>query len=113
MAGSIWGGGPATLEKALGGMARGALPNRRPGHKFGGVKTITVQLPEPVAKWLELRAKETKRTRSAVVREALERERSGKDHPRSCRDLLAGLEGYFDGPPDLSTNPKHMEGFGQ
>jgi len=48
-----------------------------------------------------------------VVRAALERERAGKNRPKSCRDLLADLEGYFDGPPDLSTNPKYMEGFGQ
>jgi Arc/MetJ-type ribon-helix-helix transcriptional regulator len=77
------------------------------------MKTISVKLPEPVANWLARRAKETRRSRSAVVREALERERSQKDRPKSCRDLLADLEGSFDGPPDLSTNPKYMEGFGQ
>jgi Arc/MetJ-type ribon-helix-helix transcriptional regulator len=77
------------------------------------MKTISVKLPEPVADWLERHAKETKRTRSAVIRAALERERAGKHRPKSCRDLLADLEGFFDGPPDLSTNPKHMEGFGQ
>ncbi len=77
------------------------------------MKTISVKLPEPVANWLVRRAKETKRTRSAIVRDALERERSGNGLPKSCRDLLGELEGFFDGPPDLSTNPKHMEGFGQ
>jgi Arc/MetJ-type ribon-helix-helix transcriptional regulator len=77
------------------------------------MKTISVKLPEPVAAWLVRRAKETKRTRSAIVREALERQRSSKDHPKSCRDLLDDLHGYFDGPPDLSTNPKYLEGFGK
>ena len=69
------------------------------------MKTISVKLPEPVATWLVQRARETKRTRSAVVREALERERSGKAHPKSCRDLLADLQGSFDGPP--TRTPRH------
>lgn len=77
------------------------------------MKTVSVKLPEPVANWLERQAKETRRTRSDVVRAALERERMGNNRPKSCRDLLADLGGYFDGPPDLSTNPKYMEGFGQ
>jgi Arc/MetJ-type ribon-helix-helix transcriptional regulator len=77
------------------------------------MKTISVKLPEPMANWLARRAKETKRTRSSVVREALERERSGKERPKSCHDLLQDVCGSFDGPPDLSTNPKYMEGFGR
>jgi Arc/MetJ-type ribon-helix-helix transcriptional regulator len=77
------------------------------------MKTISVKLPEPVADWLERHAKETKRTRSAVIRAALERERAGKNRPKSCHDLLQDVCGSFDGPPDLSTNPKYMEGFGR
>ncbi len=77
------------------------------------VKTISVKLTEPVANWLALRAKETKRTRSEIVREALERERSQKREAKSCHDFMEDVCGSFKGPPDLSTNPKHMEGFGQ
>lgn len=35
--------------------------------------------------------------------------------PRTLYDALnaRGLIGCIDGPPDLSTNPKYMEGFGQ
>ena len=77
------------------------------------MKTVSVKLPAPMADWLARRAKETKRTRSALVRDALERERSGKGQSRSCHDRLQDVCGSFFGPADLSTNPKHMEGFGR
>jgi len=32
-----------------------------------------------------------------------------KDLPRFAGDL----DGFFDGPKDLSTNPRHLEGFGK
>jgi hypothetical protein len=34
---------------------------------------------------------------------------------KSLYDILSerGILGCFDGPTDLSTNPKHMEGFGE
>jgi hypothetical protein len=34
---------------------------------------------------------------------------------KSLYDVLSerGILGCFDGPTDLSTNPKHMEGFGE
>ena len=34
---------------------------------------------------------------------------------RTLYDVLSerGILGCFDGPTDLSTNPKHMEGFGE
>ena len=89
------------------------LPHRQPHQTLMPMKSISVKLSEPVASWLVRRGKETKRSRSAIVREALERERSGNGRPKSCRDLLGDLDGFFDGPPNLSTNPKHMEGFGQ
>ena len=77
------------------------------------MKTLSVKLSEPLAQWIEQRSKELNRTQSEVVREALERERSGRGRAPSCRDLLGDLDGFFDGPKDLSTNPKHLEGFGK
>ena len=69
---------------------------------------------------------------SALVRDAADREKpadgppspeeteshSAADGPRpgeSAYDvaLRRGLVGVFDGPADLSTNPKHMQGFGE
>ena len=49
--------------------------------------------------------------RESVV-ESIEAMGGGK---RSLFDALneRGMIGAFDGPGDLSTNPKHMEGFGE
>ena len=77
------------------------------------MKTLSVKLPDPLAQWIERRSKKLKRTQSEVVRAALERERDGVNRVKSCGDLLTELDGFFDGPKDLSTNPKHLEGFGK
>jgi Arc/MetJ-type ribon-helix-helix transcriptional regulator len=77
------------------------------------MKTLSVKLPEPLANWVTRRSRKLRRTQSEIVREVLERERNGKDRAKTCRDLLGDLDGFFDGPKDLSTNPKHLEGFGK
>lgn len=44
------------------------------------------------------------------------KEASSPDEPFVAKGRLKGLEhliGCFDGPHDLSTNPKYMEGFGE
>ena len=48
----------------------------------------------------------------ALVRQALEQRRSqpGKS---TCLDLMQDLCGSVSGPRDLSTNPKHLAGFGK
>lgn len=40
---------------------------------------------------------------------------NGETADKSLYDVLTerGILGCFDGPTDLSTNPKHMEGFGE
>ena len=76
------------------------------------MKTITVKLPKPLAAWLLRRAKELGRPQSQIVRDALERARVGKD-AASCHDLMADVCGSISGPKDLSTNPKHLTGFGE
>jgi hypothetical protein len=77
------------------------------------VKTITVKLPEPLASRLSRRARELDRSQSELVREALESARSGAGRRESCRDLFADSCGVIDGPPDLSTNRRHLAGFGK
>ena len=77
------------------------------------MKTLSVKLPEPLANWVSGRSRKLGRTQSALVREVLERERAGGSRSKSCRDLLVALDGFFDGPGDLSTNPKHLESFGK
>ena len=76
------------------------------------MKTITVKLPEPLAAWLAQRALSLGRPKSDLVREALQRASEGTSGA-SCHDLFADVCGVVNGPKDLSTNPKHMAGFGE
>lgn len=82
------------------------------------MKTFSVKLPEDLAQWLLGESKLTRRSRSDLVREALEERRNGRGRaPKKRRmtmaDALADVRGSISGPRDLSTNPKHFEGFGQ
>lgn len=84
------------------------------------MKTLSVKLPEPLAKWLLGEAKQTRRSRSALVREALEAKRNGHDNVRkggknrvTMAEAMADLRGTISGPRDISTNPKYFDGFGK
>lgn len=78
------------------------------------MKTLSVKLDEPLASWLHAEAKQTRRSRSTIVREALEERRSARrPAKKSLARALLDCGGTFKGPADLSTNPKHLEGFGQ
>ena len=52
---------------------------------------------------------------SALVCEAVEMFLSADEvaQPSSALDLVGDLAGSFEGPEDLSTNTRHMEGFGE
>jgi hypothetical protein len=76
------------------------------------MKTVTVKLPEPLAAWLARRARELGRPQSDIVREALQRASDG-DSGASCHDVFADVCGIVNGPKDLSTNPRHLAGFGE
>lgn len=76
------------------------------------MKTISVKLPEALAAWLSRRAAELGRPQSDLVREALQRSKEGSGGA-SCHDLFADVCGVIEGPRDLSTNPRHMRGFGE
>lgn len=76
------------------------------------MKTITVKLPDVLAAWLSHRARELNRPQSELVREALQRVSEGAGGV-SCHDLFSDMCGVIDGPKDLSTNPKHLAGFGE
>jgi Arc/MetJ-type ribon-helix-helix transcriptional regulator len=79
------------------------------------VKTLSVKLPEPLAKWLIDEANSTRRSRSDLVREALELRRQGNGRTPKKRitmvDAMADLRGSVSGPTDLSTNPKYFADF--
>ena len=82
------------------------------GITFYFMKTISVKLPAPLATWLAQQARELRRSKSALVRQALEQQRS-KARKGTCLELMEDLCGSVHGPRDLSSNPRHMEGFGQ
>ena len=79
------------------------------------MERINVRVDGRLKQQLEAQAREKGVSPSEVVRRALE-EHVRRQKPReNCRDLAErlGILGVFKGaPPDLSTNPAHMEGFG-
>ena len=79
------------------------------------MKTISLKLPAPLANWLAKRASELGRSRSDLVRQALEEQLQGKKSrgEKSCAELMAEFGGFFRGPRVLSTNPKYMRDFGK
>lgn len=79
------------------------------------MKTISLKLPAPLANWLARRANELGRSRSDLVRQALEEQRQGKNSggEKSCAEFMAEFGGFFRGPRDLSRNPKYMRDFGK
>lgn len=80
------------------------------------MNTISLKLPDRLLERLEAATRARGTTKSSLVRECLEasldsRSEGGKD---TCYDLANDLAGSLKGlPPDLATNPRHMEGFGQ
>ena len=82
---------------------------------YSTMKTISLKLPVPLANWLAKRANKLGRSRSDLVRQALEEQRQGKNSrgEKSCAELMAEFGGFFRGPRDLSTNPKYMRDFGK
>jgi predicted DNA-binding protein len=78
--------------------------------------TITCKIPEELNERLEAEASRRMLPKSALVREALNRSIT---KPREARkqtafDAVKNLCGIIkDGPADMSTNPKYMDGFGR
>lgn len=81
------------------------------------MKTLTIKVPDELARRLEQRAKRSGRSKSSLARESIERDLdrdSAVEEPPSVYDLVKDDLGCVDsGVTDLSTNPKHMEGFGR
>jgi hypothetical protein len=80
------------------------------------MKTVSLKLSDDLLRELERSAKQQKRGKSEIIRSALEqylRTGNGAANPPSFYDVASDLIGKFEGPPDLATNPKYMEGFGR
>jgi len=79
------------------------------------MKTIAIKLPDSLLAAIENAARKKGENRSALIRQALEAFLSHKSKGRtgSCLDLARDLAGSVQGPRDLSTNPEHLDGYGQ
>ena len=79
------------------------------------MKTIAIKLPDDLLTKIHSAAKKRGTTKSAVMREALEEFFAGKKNriTGSCLDFARDLAGCVQGPPDLSTNPAHMDDYGR
>jgi metal-responsive CopG/Arc/MetJ family transcriptional regulator len=81
-----------------------------------GEERMTVRVKKGLRQQLEAEARAKGVSPSEVVRQAIE-EHLRQQHPaETCYDLAKrlGIIGvYTDTPTDLSTNPAHMEGFGE
>jgi hypothetical protein len=77
--------------------------------------TVTVKLPPALAAQLAADARQKRVSKSALIRASLERTYSNGKSRRQpslferTRHLAGSVKGL---PTDLSTNKKHMEGFG-
>jgi hypothetical protein len=76
------------------------------------MKTLSLKLPPGLSVRLERAARQCGKSKSEIVRAALEQFLNG-ERPTSALELAGDLVGCCEGPPDLSTNPKSMEGDGK
>ena len=77
---------------------------------------ISVRLDRKLRASIKKQAKATGKREAELIREALEKEFASPEPQKSWYDMARelGLVGIVKkAPPDLSTNKKHMEGFGR
>lgn len=75
--------------------------------------TLTLKIAPALDARLAAEARRRRVSKSQVAREAIEVSLSRKPKARATAyDMVKHLVGSVKGPADLSTNPKHMEGFG-
>ena len=79
------------------------------------MSTVSLKLPDALHRRLAGAAKRTGRSKSALVREALERYLDGVEPASSgsVYELVSDLVGSGEGPRDLSTNARYLRGFGK
>ena len=80
------------------------------------MKTISLRIPDSLDSRLEALARRSGQSKSDVVRAALEEHLKNGTRKRtmSAYDLVADLVGCIDeGPEDLASNKKYMEGYGE
>lgn len=77
------------------------------------MRTVSFKLPPKLDEALDELARSRRTTRSELVREAIEALAKAGGRRPSVTALAADLVGSVDGPTDLSTNRKHLAGYGK
>lgn len=82
------------------------------------MKMMSLKLTASLHARVDRASRQSRCSKSAVVREALMRFLNGEHAappggPVSALELAGDLVGCAEGPRDLSTNPKHMREYGQ
>ncbi len=75
------------------------------------MRTVSFKLPPDLDDRLSRLAEARRTSRSALVREALSS--LPPEDGRSVTALAGDLIGSLDGPEDLSTNERHLDGYGE
>ncbi len=77
--------------------------------------TISLKVHDTLDSRLTEEAQRRRTSKSAVVRECVEKMLLAprKERAASCLDLAGDLAGCLKGPRDIATNPKHFDDFGQ
>ena len=85
------------------------------GYYSSVTRAISIKLPEPLFHDLAQRAKTRALSQSEIIRSALAAylQRDALPSTASCADRAQRWTGIMQGPADLSTNPKHLDGFGE
>lgn len=80
------------------------------------MNALSIKLPKILDERLEATAKERKKTKAEIILEALQEYLAKQEgtEPVTAYDLAKEFIGCIEeGPSDLSTNKKYMEGYGQ
>lgn len=79
------------------------------------MKTLSLKLPARLDAMLRAAMQKRRKAKSDLVREALENylADSGRIGAVSFAALTEDLAGTIKGPRDLSSNPRHLAGFGR
>jgi predicted DNA-binding protein len=78
------------------------------------MRTVSVKLPDQLEANLSKLAKRRGLSKSALVQEALEAYLAGMNgQEQSCLNVAKDLWGSLQGPGDLSSNKKYLEGYGR
>ena len=79
---------------------------------FVVMTTISLKLPDSLEAKLTAEAKRRRTTKSAIVRDAVEKEFARRKGFVSCADLAGDLVGSQPGPRDASTNKEYLKDMG-